>query len=54
MKIFQKRHKRQGKDFKKLKELRDTHFNPSFAKDVLLKEDIDLAANLFNGTKFQL
>ena len=31
-----------------------THINPSFAKDVLLKEDIDLAANLFNATKFQL
>ena len=39
---------------KKVKELRDTHINPSFAKDVLLKEDIDLAANLFNDTKFQL
>ena len=31
-----------------------TPINPSFAKDVLLKKDIDLAANLFNGTKFQL
>ena len=39
---------------KKVKELRDTHINPSFAKTVLLKEDIDLAANLLNNTKFQL
>ena len=39
---------------KKVKELRDAHINPSFAKDVLLKEDSDLAANLFNVTKFQL
>ena len=38
---------------KKVKELRETHINPSFAKDVVLKEDIDLAANLFNHTKFQ-
>ena len=30
-----------------------TPINPSFAKDVLLKEDIDLAANLFDDTKFQ-
>ena len=36
---------------KKVKQFRDTHINPSFAKDVLLKEDIDLAANLFNDTK---
>ena len=31
-----------------------THINPFFGKDVLLKEDIDHAANLFNDTKFQL
>ena len=53
MKIFQKRHKPYGKGLKKVKQFRDTHINPSFAKDVLLKEDLDLAANLFNGTKFQ-
>ena len=41
------------KYLKKVKELRVTHINPSFAKDVLLKEDIDLAANLFHDTKFQ-
>ena len=29
------------------------NINPSSAKDLLLKEDIDLAANLFNDTKFQ-
>lgn len=33
--------------------MRDTRTNPSFAKDFLLKEDINLAANLFNDTKFQ-
>ena len=38
---------------KKVKQFRDTHINPSFAKDVLLKEDIDLATNLFNDRKFQ-
>ena len=54
MKIFQKSRKPLGKDLKKVKELRDTHINPSFAKDVLLKEDSDLAANLFNVTEFQL
>ena len=27
--------------------------NPSSAKDLLLKEDIDLTADLFNDTKFK-
>ena len=38
---------------KKVKQFRDAHINPSFAKDILFKEGIDLAANLFNDTKFQ-
>ena len=38
---------------KKVKQFRDTHINPAFAKDVLFKEDINLAAKLFNDTKFQ-